>query len=562
MNLSLKNISNIKPNSFSNDSKVKALLGPTNTGKTYYAMDRMLSHRTGIIGFPLRLLARENYDKAVLQLGKSQVALVTGEEKIIPPNAKYFCCTVESMPLEKSFAFVAIDEIQLAADPDRGYIFTDRILNARGSEETVFLGAETIKPLLQKILPKCSIEIRPRLSVLSYVGIKKITRLKPRSAVVAFSVPEVYKIAELVRTKKGGAAIVMGALSPRTRNAQVELYQSGQVDYLIATDAIGMGLNMDIDHVAFASDTKFDGNTPRYLTPPEIAQIAGRAGRHSRNGSFGVVEDNIKFDEDTIDQIESHSFSPLKTIWWRNTELDFNSLKRIGKLSKEIESIKTPLIMIDHHESPEKFSTLFLSNPKIGSTCEIIYNIMKSINSELIDKEIATYIYSGILTDTGSFRYPLTTGDTHTIISELFKKGINHTKIHERIYDNFSFKRAHLLAVALKNLKKIETLGVVYTFLTKEDLEKHNFKKGDTEGFVNFGLRIKDIYVSVIFIEDSYEDIIKISFRSKENIDVNKFAKKYFNGGGHKNASGGYSNDSIIETEKKFISSIKEFFRV
>ena len=329
MNLNLKNISNIKLNSSSNDYKVKALLGPTNTGKTYYAMDRMLSHRSGIIGFPLRLLARENYDKATLQLGKSQVALVTGEEKIIPPNAKYFCCTVESMPLERSFAFVAIDEIQLAADPDRGYIFTDRILNARGSEETVFLGAETIKPLLQKVLPKCSIEIRPRLSVLSYIGVKKITRLKPRSAVVAFSVPEVYKIAELVRAKKGGAAIVMGALSPRTRNAQVELYQSGQVDYLIATDAIGMGLNMDIDHVAFASDTKFDGHTPRYLNPPEIAQIAGRAGRHSRNGSFGVVEDSIKFDEDTIEQIESHSFYPLKNIWWRNSELDFNSLKKL-----------------------------------------------------------------------------------------------------------------------------------------------------------------------------------------------------------------------------------------
>ncbi len=329
MNLSLKNISNIKPNSFSNDSKVKALLGPTNTGKTYYAMDRMLSHHSGIIGFPLRLLARENYDKAVLQLGKSQVALVTGEEKIIPVNAKYFCCTVESMPLERSFAFVAIDEIQLAADPDRGYIFTDRILNARGYEETVLLGAETIKPLLQKILPKCSIEIRPRLSVLSYIGVKKITRLKPRSAVVAFSMPEVYKIAELVRTKKGGAAIVMGALSPRTRNAQVELYQSGQVDYLIATDAIGMGLNMDIDHIAFASDKKFDGNNPRYLNPPEIAQIAGRAGRHSQNGSFGVVENNIKFDQDTIDQIENHSFSPLKNIWWRNTALDFNSLKKL-----------------------------------------------------------------------------------------------------------------------------------------------------------------------------------------------------------------------------------------
>ena len=263
----------------------------------------------------------------------------------------------------------------------------------------------------------------------------------------------------------------------------------------------------------------------------------------------------------------SYEKSPEKTKRYLSNSqiifaLDFNSLKRIGKLSKEIESIKTHLVMIDHHESPEKFSTLFLSNPKIGSTCEIIYNIMKSINSKLIDKEIATYIYSGILTDTGSFRYPLTTGDTHNIISELFKKGINHTKIHERIYDNFSFERAHLLAVALKNLKQIEAFGVVYTFLTKEDLEKHNFKKGDTEGFVNFGLRIKDIYVSVIFIEDNFEDIIKISFRSKENIDVNKFAKKYFNGGGHKNASGGYSNDSIIETEKKFISSIKEFFRV
>ena len=253
-----KNVSNIKSDSFDKKNIVKALLGPTNTGKTYYAMERMLSYRSGVIGFPLRLLARENYDKAVLQVGKSQVALVTGEEKIIPPKAKYFCCTVESMPLERSFSFLSIDEIQLAADPDRGHIFTDRILNARGLEETVFLGAETIRPLLQKILPSCSIEIRPRLSVLKYIGVKKITRLKPRSAVVAFSVPEVYRIAELVRTQKGGAAIVMGALSPRTRNAQVELYQSGHVDYLIATDAIGMGLNMDIDLVSFASDTKFD----------------------------------------------------------------------------------------------------------------------------------------------------------------------------------------------------------------------------------------------------------------------------------------------------------------
>ena len=327
MSLSSKKQSNLGYSSINENIKVKALLGPTNTGKTYYAMDRMLSHSSGIIGFPLRLLARENYDKAVSEVGKSKVALVTGEEKIIPPKAKYFCCTVESMPLERSFSFVAIDEIQLAADPDRGHVFTDRILNTRGTEETVLLGAETIKPLLQKLLPNCSIEIRPRLSILSYIGVKKLTRLKPRTAIVAFSIPEVYKIAELIRTKKGGAAIVMGALSPRTRNAQVDLYQNGQVDYLIATDAIGMGLNMDIDHVAFASDTKFDGKIPRYLNPPEIAQIAGRAGRHSRNGSFGVVEDHLKFDEETIEQIENHSFFPLKNIWWRNSELNFSSLK-------------------------------------------------------------------------------------------------------------------------------------------------------------------------------------------------------------------------------------------
>ena len=324
MNLNDKNFSNL-------NCRLKAILGPTNTGKTFYAMDRMLSHASGIIGFPLRLLARENYDKAVSKVGKSNVALVTGEEKIIPPYAKYFCCTVESMPLEKEFSFLCVDEIQLAADPDRGYIFTDRILHSRGKEETVFLGAETIRPLLQKILPNITIETRPRLSTLSYVGVKKLTRLKPRSTIVAFSIPEVYKIAELVRTKKGGAAIVMGALSPRTRNSQVDLYQNGQVDYLIATDAIGMGLNMDIDHVAFASDSKFDGNMPRYLTPPEIAQIAGRAGRSSRNGTFGVVEESLKFDEDTIEQIETHSFFPLKYVWWRNTDLNFNSVNKLIK---------------------------------------------------------------------------------------------------------------------------------------------------------------------------------------------------------------------------------------
>jgi ATP-dependent RNA helicase SUPV3L1/SUV3 len=324
-------MNSIRKNLSNKNSNVKAILGPTNTGKTYYAMDRMLAHSSGVIGFPLRLLARENYDKAVSQVGISQVALVTGEEKIIPPYAKYFCCTVESMPLNREFSFVCVDEIQLAADPDRGYIFTDRILHSRGLKETVLLGAETIRPLLQKILPDVIIETRPRLSTLSYIGVKKLTRLKPRSTIVAFSVPEVYKIAELIRTKKGGAAIVMGALSPRTRNSQVDLYQNGQVDYLIATDAIGMGLNMDIDHVAFASDSKFDGNIPRYLTPPEIAQIAGRAGRSTRNGTFGVIDESLKFDEETIEQVESHSFFPLKNLWWRNTDLNFSSVNKLVK---------------------------------------------------------------------------------------------------------------------------------------------------------------------------------------------------------------------------------------
>ena len=324
-------MNSIRKNFSTKNSKVKAILGPTNTGKTFYAMDRMLAHSSGVIGFPLRLLARENYDKAVSQVGRSQVALVTGEEKIIPPYAKYFCCTVESMPLNREFSFVCIDEIQLAADPDRGYIFTDRILHSRGQKETVLLGAETIRPLLQKILPDIIIETRPRLSTLSYIGVKKLTRLKPRSTIVAFSVPEVYKIAELIRTKKGGAAIVMGALSPRTRNSQVDLYQNGQVDYLIATDAIGMGLNMDIDHVAFASDSKFDGNIPRYLTAPEIAQIAGRAGRSTRNGTFGVIDESLKFDEETIEQVESHSFFPLKNLWWRNTDLNFSSVNKLIK---------------------------------------------------------------------------------------------------------------------------------------------------------------------------------------------------------------------------------------
>ena len=258
---------------------LRAILGPTNTGKTYFAIERMLAHSSGIMCFPLRLLARENYDKIIKVVDKNKVALITGEEKIVPKNAVYFCCTIEAMPMNKKVEFVGIDEVQIASDFERGYIFTDRILNSRGTKETVFLGAETISSKLKVLVPEIKIEGRPRLSSLSYIGRKKVTRIKKRSAIVAFSVADVYTIADVIRKQLGGSSIVMGALSPRTRNSQVEMYENGDVDYLVATDAIGMGLNLKIDHVSFASIRKFDGISLRNLTDPEIAQVAGRAGR-------------------------------------------------------------------------------------------------------------------------------------------------------------------------------------------------------------------------------------------------------------------------------------------
>ncbi len=312
---------------------VTAVLGPTNTGKTYLAMDRMLGHASGMIGFPLRLLARENYDRVVKARGYGAVALITGEEKIVPPSPRYYICTVESMPLDRRVAFLAVDEIQLAADVDRGHVFTDRLLHARGDVETMFLGAETIKPLIRRLVPGVRFVSRPRFSKLLYTGSKKLTRLPRRSAVVAFSASEVYGIAELIRRHRGGAAVVMGALSPRTRNAQVALYQNGDVDYMVATDAIGMGLNMDVDHVAFASLTKFDGRRPRALEAAEVAQIAGRAGRHMNEGTFGVTADTSNLDPDIVARVESHEFPPLQTLFWRNTALRFTSLAAlIGSL--------------------------------------------------------------------------------------------------------------------------------------------------------------------------------------------------------------------------------------
>ena len=308
------------------DSRVWAVLGPTNTGKTHLAVERMLGHSTGMIGLPLRLLAREVYDRIVRQKGVGHVALVTGEERIVPASARYFVATVEAMPLDRPFSFVAIDEIQLCGDPDRGHIFTDRLLRARGQAETMFLGSDTMRPMIRAMIPGIEIERRERLSTLTYTGVKKITKLARRSAIVAFSQEDVYAIAELIRRHKGGAAVVMGALSPRTRNAQVALYQSGEVDFLVATDAIGMGLNMDVDHVAFASLSKYDGRRHRPLRADEIAQIAGRAGRFRTDGTFGETADCPDLDADAIERVEGHQFEAQDALEWRTADLDYRSL--------------------------------------------------------------------------------------------------------------------------------------------------------------------------------------------------------------------------------------------
>jgi ATP-dependent RNA helicase SUPV3L1/SUV3 len=305
---------------------VTAVLGPTNTGKTHLAIERMAAHESGMIGLPLRLLAREVHGRLVEKMGDGRVALITGEEKIRPPHARHFVCTVEAMPGDIDVAFLALDEAQLGADLDRGHVFTDRLLNRRGRAETMIIGAMTLRPLLEKLLPGVSVTERPRLSQLLFAGEKKLTRLPRRSAIVAFSAEEVYAIAELIRRQNGGAAVVMGALSPRTRNAQVALFQSGDVDYIVATDAIGMGLNLDVAHVAFASDRKFDGHRRRRLEPGEFGQIAGRAGRHLRDGTFGTTGRCPPFEPELVDALEAHRFDALKTLQWRNAELDFASM--------------------------------------------------------------------------------------------------------------------------------------------------------------------------------------------------------------------------------------------
>ena len=334
------------------DAPVRAILGPTNTGKTYLAIERMCAHSSGVIGFPLRLLAREVYDRVVKLKGDKQVALLTGEERIVPPQARYVLCTAESMPVRtgrddrpkegpfpEQFAFAAIDEAQLGIDPERGHVFTDRMLRARGREETLILGSDTLKPIIRKLLPEAEIVSRPRFSTLRYAGNVKLSRLPPRSAVVAFSAEQVYALAEMLRRFRGGAAVVMGALSPATRNAQVAMFQRGEVDYLVATDAIGMGLNMDVSHVAFAGLEKFDGRRERRLSIAEMAQIAGRAGRHQRDGSFGTLglgtKEGAAFSDEEITAIEEHRFRPLDSVYWRNPDLDFTDVRiLIGSLEQ------------------------------------------------------------------------------------------------------------------------------------------------------------------------------------------------------------------------------------
>ena len=313
---------------------VKAILGPTNTGKTHLAIERMCAHSSGMIGFPLRLLAREVYDRVVAIKGARQVALITGEEKILPADARYLLCTAESMPTDRDVAFVALDEAQLGTDPERGHVFTDRMLGARGREETLILGSESLRPMLRALLPKAEIVGRPRFSTLSYGGATKLSRLPKRSAVVAFSAGEVYAVAEMLRRFRGGAAVVMGALSPSTRNAQVAMYQAGEVDYLVATDAIGMGLNMDVAHLAFASLGKFDGRRQRRLSVPEMAQIAGRAGRHQNDGTFGTLHlggstSSPEFTPEEIEAIEDHRFEPLDHLYWRNSYPDFAGIDEL-----------------------------------------------------------------------------------------------------------------------------------------------------------------------------------------------------------------------------------------
>ncbi|MDA7947924.1 MAG: helicase [Hyphomicrobiaceae bacterium] len=388
---------------------VTAVLGPTNTGKTHLAIERMLGHETGIIGLPLRLLAREVYDKVVARIGAGSAALITGEEKIVPQSPRYYICTVEAMPRDLDVEFLAVDEVQLAADPERGHVFTRHLLRARGTAETLMLGAATMKDAITGLLPGVNIISRPRLSELSYAGQKKISRVPRRAAVVTFAVNELYAIAELVRRQRGGAAVVLGALSPKTRNAQVELYQSGEVDFLVATDAIGMGLNLDIDHVAFASLHKFDGREHRELTNAEIGQVAGRAGRHTNSGTFGVTSKVEPFDQIRVSALESHAFEPVKKLQWRNDELDFSTLAHLTEsLRAEPDHARLirgrmvdDLIALENLSKDETVRSKAIAPAAIKRLWEVC-QIPDYRKISVVDHaELLTRIYGHLMSDTG-----------------------------------------------------------------------------------------------------------------------------------------------------------------
>src|SRR6516165_18402 len=388
-------------------SGVTAVLGPTNTGKTHLAIERMLSHSSGLIGLPLRLLAREVYNRAVERVGADSVALITGEEKIKPANPRFWVATVEAMPRDLDVAFVAVDEIQLAADFERGHVFTERMLNRRGREETLVLGAATMRPMVERLLPGASIVSRPRLSQLTFAGEKKLTRLPRRSAVVAFSAEEVYAIAELIRRQRGGAAVVLGALSPRTRNAQVALYQSGDVDYLVATDAIGMGLNLDVDHVAFASDRKFDGYQYRKLNPIEFAQIAGRAGRATRDGTFGSTGRCPPFEHELVQALEAHAFDSVRVLQWRGNDLDFSS---IGALTASLTTTPTlpgltrapvaeDIVVLEHASRDEGIRAIATTRAAIERLWEVCQVPDYRKISPAAHAELVTTLYGFLMRD-------------------------------------------------------------------------------------------------------------------------------------------------------------------
>jgi len=418
-------------------SRVTAILGPTNTGKTHFAIERMLAHKSGMIGLPLRLLAREVYDKVARLKGSKLAALITGEEKIVPPNAKYFVCTVEAMPLDIGAAFLAIDEIQLCADPERGHVFTDRLLHARGDEETILLGADSMRGAIQRFVPNAYFMSRSRFSDLAYTGSKKLTRLPRRSAVVGFSADDVYGIAELIRRQRGGAAVVLGALSPRTRNAQVELYQSGDVDFMVATDAIGMGINMDVDHVAFSSLEKFDGFGVRPLRPEELGQIAGRAGRHMNDGTFGVTAEAEPLPDELVARIESHRYDPVRVLQWRNTALDFRSLDSLLASLDEPPSMKglakarpaSDYVALRHLSSDDRVRTLATHRDNIHrlwEACQLPDFRRLSVDEHV---NLVRAIYLHLMSDAGLLpddwlgsqiaRLDLTEGDVATLSGRL-----------------------------------------------------------------------------------------------------------------------------------------------